>query len=202
MIRTVYNSYLTTLEMLKDRKYIIDNNIYDINFDIFQTNYNTNKKNIDIYSEKENGEKIYVYFYLEDTNFKKDNLLNLIKYIKNTYEYDINFNIIIVLKDKSNLNILKENKKIELFLLNELVINKTKHKYVPKHILLNDDEITEVLKSYNCSKEELPQILLNDPIAKYYGANVGDIFKIIRPYSSAIGESIFYRIVVPINNPK
>ena len=205
MIEKVFQSYQTILEMLKDRNYLIDN-LYDINYDIFEENYKN--KNINIYCKKETNEKMFVYFYIEhenNGNFKKDNLTTLLKLVKEKYDYDEsdkNYNIIIILKDKYPvLSLLKDNDKIELFVLNELIINKIKHDYVPTHILLSNDEVTKVLEKYKCSKEQLPLILKNDPIAKYYGAKEGDVFKIIRNNYS-IGNPISYRITVSSTNFK
>jgi len=42
----------------------------------------------------------------------------------------------------------------------------------------------------------MKKILVNDPISKFYGAKVGDMFKIIRPSITA-GKDIDYRIVIP-----
>ena len=42
----------------------------------------------------------------------------------------------------------------------------------------------------------MKKILVNDPIARFYGAKVGDLFKIIRP-SVTSGKEIDYRMVIP-----
>ena len=39
-------------------------------------------------------------------------------------------------------------------------------------------------------------MLLNDPVARFYGAKVGDLFKIIRP-SVTSGKEIDFRLVIP-----
>jgi len=66
--------------------------------------------------------------------------------------------------------------------------------FVPKHFLLTNVERTEFLGYYDPKK--LPVILLNDPIASYYGANVGDIFRI------NLGDELspYYRIVSDVYN--
>ena len=44
-------------------------------------------------------------------------------------------------------------------------------------------------------KREMPRILDSDPVARYFGAKVGDILEIIRPSITTI-EAVTYRIVV------
>lgn len=70
------------------------------------------------------------------------------------------------------------NLDLEIFDKYELGFNVTKHVLVPKHTLLSCDEKKELLKKYK--QKNLPQIRITDPVSKYYGAKVGDIFYISR----------------------
>ncbi len=70
-----------------------------------------------------------------------------------------------------------------------------KHKLVPHHEILSQEEVEKLLKTYNIKKEQLPRMLLSDPVAKAIGAKEGDIVKIIRKSPTA-GISIAYRLVV------
>lgn len=70
-----------------------------------------------------------------------------------------------------------------------------KHKLVPKHILLSEEEKEELLKKYGITLRELPRILSSDPMAKVLNAKVGDVIKIIRESPTA-GVSEYYRVVV------
>jgi DNA-directed RNA polymerase subunit H (RpoH/RPB5) len=70
-----------------------------------------------------------------------------------------------------------------------------KHKLVPKHILLSEEEKEELLKKYGITLRELPRILSSDPMAKALNAKVGDVIKIIRESPTA-GVSEYYRVVV------
>jgi len=77
----------------------------------------------------------------------------------------------------------------------EKEINILKHKLVPKHIILKDEEKKELLEKLKILPEQLPKIITTDPVAKALGAKEGDIIKIIRNSPTA-GVAIYYRLVV------
>ncbi|KYK35822.1 MAG: DNA-directed RNA polymerase subunit H [Theionarchaea archaeon] len=74
-------------------------------------------------------------------------------------------------------------------------IDLTLHEIVPEHIILEDKEVEDLLKSYDITKEKLPLIKAVDPIAKAVGAKPGQVIKIIRKESPA-GKAVTYRLVV------
>jgi len=69
-----------------------------------------------------------------------------------------------------------------------------KHRFVPKHEILSEEEKTELLKKYNVSLRQLPKILVKDPVVKIIGAKVNDVLKITRK-SPTTKEGIYYRVV-------
>jgi len=105
------------------------------------------------------------------------------------------FVIINRLSDRAVKQIL-EHKNTEVFTMDELLIVVIDHYLVPQHILLSPEEKENYLTTFNHQIRDMKKILLNDPIAKFYGAKVGDMFKIIRPSITA-GKDIDYRIVIP-----
>lgn len=105
------------------------------------------------------------------------------------------FVIINRLSDRAVKQIL-EYKNTEVFTMDELLIVVIDHYLVPQHILLSPEEKENYLTIFNHQIRDMKKILLNDPIAKFYGAKVGDMFKIIRPSITA-GKDIDYRIVIP-----
>ncbi len=74
-------------------------------------------------------------------------------------------------------------------------VNLQDHVLVPKHEILKESEVQELLKLLGVSKEQLPKIKSTDPIVKEIGAKPGDIVKITRKSHTA-GISIFYRLVI------
>ncbi len=69
------------------------------------------------------------------------------------------------------------------------------HELVPKHEVLSEEEAEKVLEEYGITKEELPKIYKNDPVAKAIEAEVGEVLEITRKSPTA-GKSKYYRVVV------
>ncbi len=89
---------------------------------------------------------------------------------------------------------------MENFDIQSLGINLTNHILVPQHTLYsqeNDADVCAKIKEKLSldSWEQLPLISVSDPVARYYAAAIGDIFKIDR-YSKTGGRYISYRYVV------
>lgn len=74
-------------------------------------------------------------------------------------------------------------------------IKPSEHELVPRHILLTDDEMKDVLKKYGITREQFPKIKVSDPAAMEIRAKVGDLIKIIRKSLTA-GEAVAYRLVI------
>ncbi|MCK5485843.1 MAG: DNA-directed RNA polymerase subunit H [Desulfobacterales bacterium] len=69
------------------------------------------------------------------------------------------------------------------------------HDSVPKHEIIQEDEIKSVLENYQIERGQLPKIKDSDPVAKELGAEAGEIVKITR-ISQTAGESLYYRLVI------
>ena len=86
---------------------------------------------------------------------------------------------------KKSLEIMEYN--IELFNINELQIDITQHRIVPKHELASKEEKELLDKEY---KAKLPFILLTDPISRYYYFQRGEYIRITRK-----DGTVMYRVV-------
>lgn len=212
----------TQIEMLEDRGYIIPENQLQfkiITFEEFNTRFkNENIENLFVnilsgeYIHSIDRSKLYVYYpiptpkQLSSSNIQS--VLNLI-----TTRNDIRRIIIITIRKPSSElkkqigNIeskrlhanVKNSIRIQIFLQNELIYNPSKHFLVPKHIILDEEEVNNLSKMINL--HNLPLILSSDTQIKYLGGETGQVVKVIRrdinPYSdNIIGISIVYRLVV------
>lgn len=75
----------------------------------------------------------------------------------------------------------------EFFSLSELQLNITRHRLVPRHVRVTDEE-RKLLE--NTFKGKLPHLLLTDPVCRYYAFRRGEYIRIHRKNGSMI-----YRVV-------
>lgn len=197
LIKNAFNSYKILLEMLNDRNYIIKKEHHkDIN--LFAKDY---EDNINLIFKKENKQEIYVSI-LNNIKITKKDLLKIIENIRDNNNID---NILILCNEKQLLNYISEYKikfkiNLEIFLINNMQINISKHDFQPKFILLTSDEKKQFLEKNGYIDSQLPKILSNDPMCLYYNGKNGDVFKIIRNSmegrNKTSGQGIYYRIVI------
>jgi DNA-directed RNA polymerase I, II, and III subunit RPABC1 len=173
------------LNILKVRNYIVEDEEEFIN---------SEEEEIQICRKDNSDDKLYIFFPKFNT---KVGIFTIRQYIKEMKSNNVN-NAIIVVKDAittfADIVINKETSLvIESFKENELKFDILQHTSVPKHELLSEEEKKELFKIYNLKESNLPKILKNDNVARYFGAKKGDVFKITRP-SETSGEYITYRI--------
>jgi DNA-directed RNA polymerase I, II, and III subunit RPABC1 len=78
------------------------------------------------------------------------------------------------------------------------MVNTLEHVLQPRFKLLTKLERDEYFKTFDNKKREMPRMLDSDPVSRYFGATVGDIFEITN-YSTTTIEAIEYAIVVQGN---
>ena len=102
----------------------------------------------------------------------------------------------VTLQAAKSIEIMEKEKQyvMQWFLEYELEVNLTQHNMVPEHRLLSAEEKKTMQERYSLSDDQISRIQLDDPIAKYYGAKVGQVFKIVRSSQTA-GRYVSYRIV-------
>ncbi len=69
------------------------------------------------------------------------------------------------------------------------------HKFVPKHVLMTQEESKNLLEKYKIKEKDLPQIFEKDPVSIAIGAKEGDIIKIIRDSNTSVKTVEYYRYV-------
>ena len=196
LVNKIYKSRSVIIEMLKLRGIDASNynkftqNEIDIMFKSSNQKNQIENSSLDI--EVNNEVKILVkYIYPAKNNSLNLNFLDEL--------IDLHFKegdtlILIVLGD-DNKKIYEEifdfiytKKKvfIQLFWLNKIIVNITKHSMVPKHTLVSDGEKKELLKKFNLSSfNQFPIILKTDPVAKFIGMRRGDLCRIERSSETA-----------------
>jgi len=195
-ITKLFRARQTVLEMMTDRGISYPNTLHIDSFDQFRIEYYS--RNIDILVNN-SDRKIYIKFLL-NTKIKPNQIKEIIEGLKTEFLDKDTDKLILIIKPKPNSTILKivkekEYRFVELFWLNNVVINITKHILVPMHIKLTDDEIKIIMeKNYITSKSLFPVMNRDDPVAKYLNLSSGDVCKIIRK-SITSGEYISYRVV-------
>jgi DNA-directed RNA polymerase subunit H (RpoH/RPB5) len=198
----------TILEMMKLRNYNIDkyNNYSSTELDIMLKNMdkkiNYNNMPLDMTFDHIEYDNQCILKYI----ISRVRVSNLKTLITELIEYEIvksNDNIIFIVKDKINnldsfyslFNSFLESNKIfiQIFSIDNLIRNITKHELVPKMRIISNDEIEIVKKKYNIeNNSNLPLILKSDPAAMFYGVKSGDVVEITRT-SETSGRYICYR---------
>ena len=173
------------LKMLERRKLIksweeafkkLDNNFAKVNFDI-------------VLDDKS---KYNIYL----TNAKLSSIVQktpLDEYLSS----NIDVHKIVICKDvmkKVVKQIVNEYKNAEFFFEYEMMEDIPSKMFIPEHTLLDDEEKKTFLEIFK--ESELAKINDTDMMSRYYGAKIGDIFRIIRPSLTA-GKNVIYRRVVP-----
>ena len=197
-IEKLYRARTTVLEMFRDRGYSLSDELFIDSKNSFKKIFYS--KNLDFRVDAEGKPPVFVKWML---NFKiKPNMIK--ETIDNIREEGFQENtpgkIILITKAKPNTNISKifkdkEFRGTELFWLNTMIFNITKHVLVPKHTKISEDDIRKLLAElYIQNKFHLPVMLKSDPITRYLDLSSGDVCKITR-YSPTSGEYFSYRVV-------
>lgn len=171
----------------------MESKAYDICIEMFtERGYEIDEQDDErILATKEDEKQICAFIPKNMTKFNVDRIQEYISMIK---KMDV-WHCLIVYKDTVTpiaKKVVEESKDIiiELFNVEELQYNITKHYLVPKHELLfkkKSKECEQFKKKYS---DKFPIILKNDPVSRFYGYEKGDIIKITRN-----NGYITYRIV-------
>ena len=68
------------------------------------------------------------------------------------------------------------------------------HGLVPKHSVISEKKVEELLTRFGLKKEDLPKMLAGDPVAKAIGAKEGDVVEVKREDST--GKNSMFRLVI------
>lgn len=178
----------TVHEMLHDRGFVVRPE-YNINQD--EKHQPQIQDNLAVVADKD-GAPIYVFFAFEPKLGVKETR----EFIERMNTDQVKQAILVCVQPPSHKSKEElEQHNVEIFKAFDLFKNKTRHTLVPKHEVLNDDEVTALCKKHNVTLEKLPVYDKNDPIVRYYGWKVGTVVRIYRQYGAQREPEIYYRIV-------
>lgn len=192
----------TCLQMLLDRGYNVDEEDMNQTFEDFKGEYlqQPHRNNFKLYCESlDNDSSAILVFFPDDDKLG----VPTIKQVCTTMqEHESVTKGIIVCKNdvtafaRRALEKVKGSCHIETFKQSELMFNITRHKLVPRHEILSLYEKKKLMQRYKLNSDaQLPKIQKADPIARYFGAEKGQVFKITRQSETA-GRYVTYRIVI------
>jgi len=210
-----FNSNLLITQIYKSRKNILelmDTQDYDIsgyaNSSITEISSMIQTNQLDMLletkNEVSNKKKVYIRYYLSKT-LRPSNLYEMIDDLFILSEtLTKNDTLYIIIKEELPETLINELKHIwekdKIFIviesLKKLQFNILKHILVPTHKILDDDQLTQVMKKYNITNNEhFPTLSRFDPVARAIGIRPGQVCHIIRPSKTAI-QTDYYRLCI------
>ena len=198
LLPKLYRVWKTLNKMMEDRGYIIEENYSQISYQDWLLK-NNNKSSLNgIFYKKEGENIVRLYFeYLEGIKLIANDIGSFFSKMKDAKADSgiIVISGVLSSQAKQKLADINIELQVECFNISVLMVNITEHAYVPKHILLTEEQKKDLMKRYRIKENQLPKILRTDPVAKYLGLKRGDVVKIIRSSETA-GKYVTYRITV------
>ena len=200
-VSKVYKSRKILLEQLEERGFdVSEYNDFSINQIATMIEYNQ----LDLLLVNKNSSKIFVKHQLFKP-LRQNNLSDLVddifyteKILSSTDE------LLIITKDEPNQTILdslsvnwkKSNIYINVTAITRLLFDITKHKQVPRHIVLSEMQKKDIIEKYNISDvKQFPEISRFDPVAIAIGLRPDNLCLIERPSKTAITTN-YYRYCI------
>tara|TARA_B100000575_G_scaffold292631_1_gene301573 strand:+ start:3498 stop:4118 length:621 start_codon:yes stop_codon:yes gene_type:complete len=202
-ITFIYNAWRTCLEMAEDRKYIINDSYKQLSINDFRYLLLNKDHSIDIICDENVADPskiLYIKFIL-GSRIKPSSIKEVFEEIQSKISKDKHLELTIILKTEPNNSILKLQRDksfgdIQIMWCKKLQFNITKHELVPKHTKLSDQESKEIFERYSIKNPyQLPLLLKDDVVSKYYNFKPGNIIKIENTNTSQNSKYLFYRCV-------
>lgn len=99
------------------------------------------------------------------------------------------------LEEYINQKFVTKQRFTQIFWLNTLLFDITQHELVPNYRILTDEEKQDVLDKYHVKETLLPNVLVTDPLANFYGVKVGQVVEVSKT-SETNGYTKSYRLCV------
>ncbi|XP_057547656.1 DNA-directed RNA polymerase V subunit 5A [Amaranthus tricolor] len=193
-----YLARKTTLQMLKDRGYLVPNSELELTLQDFRNIYgpkpDPDRLRISTALVLDEAKKVLVIF-VGPQLVKVNTIRGIAAQIVNRESLS---GLILILQSRITNQAQKAlddlRFKVEIFQITDLLVNITRHVLKPKHQVLTPKEKEKLLKKYNLEDKQLPRMSVKDAIARYYGLERGQVLKVV--YSGEITQShVTYRCV-------
>eukprot|EP00884_Botryococcus_braunii_P011818 jgi/Botrbrau1/20637/Bobra.113_1s0061.1 len=196
----LYRIRVTCNEMLADRGYLVSAEDKDMTLEQFKFRFGDEPKKdeltVFVPRQDDPTETIFVFFPEEE----KVGVKTIKTYAERMRSDAVSRAIMVVASPmtpfaRQCISEMQPKYHVEVFTEQELLINITKHVLVPDHRVLSPDEKKTLLARYKVKDTQLPRIQFNDPVARYYGMQRGQVVRIVRPSETA-GRYVTYRLCV------
>ena len=152
--------------------------------------------------KEDNNRMVHVFFSWDDS-IDKDGIKKYVGAVKAHYSSEYRGIIVYANKVTPMVNEVVRTMKektghdrvvMELFDRDEFMIDNIAYTWQPRFALLNANEKAVLLAKYKIKDFALPRIFITDKMAMYYGAELSNVFKIVR--RAEAGSYVTYRVVV------
>ncbi|KAL0224194.1 hypothetical protein P9112_003584 [Eukaryota sp. TZLM1-RC] len=187
----------TVLQMLNDRGYRVLPEDLEESIEDFRSKFGDTPSREGLtllHSHSVTNSQIFVFFPTDDKLGQKA----VREYVNKMKGESVEHGIFVVkegLTPSAKSSLSTQGVRLEAFTEGQLLVNITEHELVPQHIPLSKEEKGTLLQRYKLKENQLPRILIDDPVARHFGLIRGDVVKIIRNSETA-GRYVTYRLCV------
>lgn len=202
IISKIYKQRLNLIEILKERGFDVSD--YD-EFSINHVAVLYQHDQLDLLLKNKDGKQIFVKHYLDKKSLRVNPIYEMLDdlFLEGKILNKEDDLLIITLDDQNDtlsntLNTIWETHGIYISVIGirRLLFNILKHKHVPKHEILSEEEKIELFNHFNIKEpSQLPEISRYDPVAIAIGLRPTQVCKITRKSKSSI-ESYYYRYCI------
>ena len=99
------------------------------------------------------------------------------------------------LEEYVNKVFLTKKRYVQVLWLNRLLFDITQHELTPNYRILSEEEKQGVLDRFHLTDHNMPNVLVTDPLACFYGVKVGEVVEITKA-SEPNGYNTDYRLCI------
>lgn len=99
------------------------------------------------------------------------------------------------LEEYVNRVFLTKKRYVQVLWLNRLLFDITQHELTPNYRILSEEEKQGVLDRFHLTEHNMPNVLVTDPLACFYGVKAGEVVEITKP-SETNGYNTDYRLCI------